>query len=179
MNSNIDFLRKWLGYWLKITLSPGLVNLIFVPFPMISDGDGGAIWEHSKEWRNVRTYVSQVISIIFLLVPQMCPTICDPVDCSPPGSSVHGIFQARVLEWVAISFSRESSWPRAQTWVSCTASRVFTTWAIREARISLYHFPNSLQALEVIISSSFYHWGHWKWKWSHSVVPYSLRPHGR
>ena len=42
-------------------------------------------------------------------VTQSCPTLCDPVDCSPPGSSVHGIFQARVLEWVAISFSRGSS----------------------------------------------------------------------
>ena len=45
-------------------------------------------------------------------VAQSCPTLCDPMDCSPPGSSVHGIFQARVLEWVAISFSRGSSQPR-------------------------------------------------------------------
>ena len=42
-------------------------------------------------------------------VAQLCPTLCNPVDCSPPGSSVHGILQARILEWVAISFSRESS----------------------------------------------------------------------
>ena len=42
-------------------------------------------------------------------VTQSCPTFCDPMDCSPPGSSVHGIFQARILEWVAISFSRGSS----------------------------------------------------------------------
>ena len=42
-------------------------------------------------------------------VVQLCPTLCDPMDCSPPGSSVHGIFQARILEWVAISFSRGSS----------------------------------------------------------------------
>ena len=45
-------------------------------------------------------------------VAQSCPTLCDPMDCSPPGSSVHGIFQARVLEWVAISFSRGSSQPK-------------------------------------------------------------------
>ena len=44
-------------------------------------------------------------------VAQSCPSLCDPVDCSPPGSSVHGILQARILEWVAISFSRESSQP--------------------------------------------------------------------
>ena len=42
---------------------------------------------------------------------QSCPTLCDPMDCSPPGSSVHGILQARILEWVAIAFSRESFWP--------------------------------------------------------------------
>ena len=45
-------------------------------------------------------------------VAQSCPTLRDPVDCNPPGSSVHGIFQARILEWGAISFSRGSSWPR-------------------------------------------------------------------
>ena len=50
-------------------------------------------------------------------VPQSCPTLCDPMDCSLPGFSVRGIFQARVLEWVAISFSRGSSWPRDRTQV--------------------------------------------------------------
>ena len=51
-------------------------------------------------------------------VTQSCPTLCDPMHCSPPGSSIHGIFQARVLEWVAISFSRGYSQPRDWTWVS-------------------------------------------------------------
>ena len=49
------------------------------------------------------------------LPAQLCPTPCDPMDCSLPGSSVYGIFQARILEWVAISCSRASSWPREQT----------------------------------------------------------------
>ena len=53
-------------------------------------------------------------------------------DCSLPGSSVHGIFQARVLEWVAIAFSRGSSWPRDRTQVSHTVGRRFTIWATRE-----------------------------------------------
>ena len=48
-------------------------------------------------------------------VAQSCPTLCDPMDCNLPGSSVHGILQARILEWVAISFSRGSSWPRDWT----------------------------------------------------------------
>ena len=52
-------------------------------------------------------------------IAQSCLTLCDPTDCSPPGSSVHGILQARTLEWVSIPFSRGSSWPRDQTGVSC------------------------------------------------------------
>ena len=55
-------------------------------------------------------------------VAQSCPTLCNPMDCSLPGSSVHGIFQASILEWVAISFSRGSSWPRDRTQVSHTAA---------------------------------------------------------
>ena len=63
----------------------------------------------------------------------MCLALCNPMDCSLPGSSVHGIFQARVLEWVAFSFSRGSSWPRDRTQVSHIASKCFTIWATREA----------------------------------------------
>ena len=65
-------------------------------------------------------------------VAQSCPTLCYPVDCSLPGSSIHGILQARILEWVAISFSRGSSQPRDQTQVSCIAGRCFNLWATRE-----------------------------------------------
>ena len=65
-------------------------------------------------------------------VTQSCPTLWDPVDYSPPGSSVHGILQARILEWVAIPFSRGSSWPRDQTQVSRIAGRGFNLWATRE-----------------------------------------------
>jgi len=58
-------------------------------------------------------------------IAQSCLTLWDPVAYSPPGSSVHGILQVRILEWVAIPFSRESSQPRDQTRVSCTAGRFF------------------------------------------------------
>jgi len=60
---------------------------------------------------------------------------CNPMDCCPPGSSVHGILPERILEWVAILFYRESSWPRDGTWVSCIAGRFFTVWATREAPV--------------------------------------------
>ena len=66
-------------------------------------------------------------------VAQSCLSLCNPMDCSLLGSSVHGIFPARLLEWVAISFSRGSSQPRDQTQVSCIAGRCFTIWATREA----------------------------------------------
>ena len=61
----------------------------------------------------------------FSSVAQLCPTLLDPMDCSLPGS-IHRIFQARILQWVAISFSRVSSQPRDQTLVSCIAARRFT-----------------------------------------------------
>ena len=65
-------------------------------------------------------------------VSQLCPTLCDPMDRSIPGSSIHGIFQARVLEWVAVSFSRGYSRPRNRMQVSCIVGRCFTVWATRE-----------------------------------------------
>ena len=67
-----------------------------------------------------------------MLVTQLCLTLCDPMDCSPPGSSVQGILPARTLERVAISFSRGSSWPRDRTQISCIACRLFIMWATRE-----------------------------------------------
>ena len=68
-----------------------------------------------------------------VLVDQSCLTLCDPVVNSSPASSVHGILQARILEWVANPFPRGSSWPRSWIWVSCIAGRFFTIWAILEA----------------------------------------------
>ena len=65
-------------------------------------------------------------------VAQLCPTLCDSMDYSLPGSSNHGIFQARILEWVSISFSKRSSLPRDWTWVSHIIGRRLTIWATRE-----------------------------------------------
>ena len=68
-------------------------------------------------------------------VTQSCPTLCDSVDCSLPASSVHGILQVRMLEWVAISFPKGSSRSRDRTWVdrTCLAGRHFNPWATRQA----------------------------------------------
>ena len=80
---------------------------------------------------------------------QSCLTLCDPLDCSPPGSSVHGILQARILEWAAIPFSSRSPLPRDWNWLSCIAGRFFTVWATREAK--LWHkctYPQHRNRLE-------------------------------
>ena len=76
-------------------------------------------------------------------VAQLCSTLCDPMDYSLSGSSIHGIFQARVLEWVAISFSRGSSRPRDRTQVSCIAGRRFYHLNTREA----YFLKQKMQLL--------------------------------
>ena len=76
----------------------------------------GCISQHSN-------YKNTVVILV-----QSCPTLCDPMDCSPPGSSVHGIFQARILEWVATSFSRGSSWPRDETHVSVSSVSCIGKW---------------------------------------------------
>ena len=68
---------------------------------------------------------------VCVLVAQSCLTLCNPMDCSPQDSTVHGISQARILEWVAISFSRGSSQPRDWTWVSCIAAKFLTIWATK------------------------------------------------
>ena len=72
---------------------------------------------YQKSWK-VKAFVSQ-----------SCLTICNPIDCSPPGSSVHGILQARILQWFVMPFSRGSSWSRDQIWISYIPDRFFTIWA--------------------------------------------------
>ena len=76
---------------------------------------------------NGRDYTHVCIVCVCAHSLQSWPTLCDPVDCSPPGSCVHGLLQARILEWVAMPSSRGSSWPRDHSCISCTACRFFTT----------------------------------------------------
>ena len=85
-----------------------------------------------------------------VLVIQSCPTLCDPMNCSPPGSSVPGLLLVRILEWVAVPFPSGSFWPRDQTQVSCLAGRFFTIWATREALLDTYHSSDSLCIFRVL-----------------------------
>ena len=87
------------------------------------------------------TYVQCLLTLkllVYVLVTQSCMTLCDSMDCTPPGSSVHGISQARILEWVAIIFSRGSSCPRDQTLVSCIAGRFFTSEKVIDCEFSFW-----------------------------------------
>ena len=111
-----------------------------------------SLWSssHTSTWPlektialTTQTFVSKVISLLFNMLSrfviaclhaQSCQTLCGPLNCSQPGSSVHGIFQARLLEWVAISYSRKFSWSRDQTHESpALVGRFFTIGATWEA----------------------------------------------
>ena len=83
------------------------------------------------------------MTTVLCLVTQTCPMLCSPLDCSPPGSSVHGIFSGKNPGVVAISFSRGPFWPRDQThvcFVSCIAGRVSTYWATGKAPVLLHYY---------------------------------------
>ena len=103
---------------------------------------------------------------------QSCPTLCNPMDCSLSGSSVHGIFQARVLEWIAIFFSRGSPWPRNRTRVSCIAGRRFTVGAIREAQLKslLAVFINPLHGRYYKSCKQFFMMSQWILQVRHSRI---------
>ena len=77
---------------------------------------------------------------MYMLVSQSCPTLGNSVNWSPPGSFAPGILQARILEWVAMPFSRGSFQPRNQTQVAYIVGRFFADWATTEAPVCIYTF---------------------------------------
>ena len=121
MNKNVHWSKRWLLFLKRF-------------FPI-------SICIHYNKIRKgmhlVCSFILQ-ISRGYSEVAQSCPTLCNPIHCSLPDFSIHGIFQARVLEWVAFSFSRGSSRPRDQTQVFCIVGRRFTLWVTREA-LSFIH----------------------------------------
>ena len=126
---------------------------------------------------------SIVVAAVFQSL--LCLTLCDPIDCSPLGSSVLEISQARRLEWVAISFSKGSSWPRDQIHVSCFGRWVFYLWATREAP-SFYYFASfGLRLKPVVQVTSLGNqprvlrgWGCTSLRGFERNVWFSLCPHG-
>ena len=91
--------------------------------------------------------ISSFMDYCYYLVTKLCLTFWSPVDCSLPGPSVHGISQIRILELVAISFSRGSSWPRDQTCISCISRWILYHWATWE--VQLYYLQNKSISLSL------------------------------
>ena len=132
-------------------------------------------------------YVCHLLWNLESLAAQSCPTLCNPMDCNPPGSCVHEILQARILESVAIPFSRGSSWPRDQTQIPYIAGRLLTVWATREALGTLGDSINwNFKDWPTFIILDFYvaricEWFSAKWGFAHngagfppSICPISL-----
>ena len=96
----------------------------------------------SKHWINFSAilicvcwrHICQCWEEVKVLLTQSYLTLCNPMDCSPLGSSVRWLIQARILEWAVIPFSRESFWPRNWTQISHITGRFFSIWATREAK---------------------------------------------
>ena len=120
---------------LGLNVCPGsYFNTWSLPIPMVMDSGYRMLSDQhpkTQKWKLLRERWERWKSESE--VAQSCPTLCSCMDCSLPGSSTHGIFQARILEWVAIPFSRGSSQPKDQTCVSCTEGRSFIVWASRES----------------------------------------------
>ena len=108
----------------------------------------------SSTFKARRHFKLQISNTLFLIA-QSCPTLCGPMDCSWPGSSVCGILQARILEWVTIHFCMGSSWPKDHTCFSCTAGGFFTIWATREIAQIGKQDPRFLSYCCQIIKQSF------------------------
>ena len=116
---------------------PFLFNLVWIFFAYLSTFNFLYHWySASCSIRQLVNVDHMLVCVCVCLVAQSCLTLGNPLVCSPPGSSVHGILLARILDWVSISFSRGFSSPRDQTRVSCVsciADRFFTCWATEEA----------------------------------------------
>ena len=110
--------------------------------------DSPTLSQHSSSSKNLLSLEVEV------LVAQSCLTLWDPMDRSPPGFSVYGISQARILEWVAIFFSRGSSQLRDRTQASCIEGRLLTIWTTREASLSAKQTKNLLQPMLTLLFPS-------------------------
>ena len=115
--------RKWL--WLQ--LPPGHPDPQTRPSSSssVASGHWQLLGGFPCPWLATQLSITHVTGVC----AQSCPTLSNPTDCSPPGSSVHGILQARILEWAAMPFSRGSSWPRDLTHISCFGRRILYHWA--------------------------------------------------
>ena len=152
VGNKVDFFKMvWISFHLGENTRHGLVS-------WSEDSKTFREWQLWRPWLNhdswlaglagsspkviffefLSTYINMTFSSnprvsVCCLVAKSFPNLCDPMDSSTPGSSVHEISQARILEWVAISFSRGSSWPRDRTCIPCIVRQILYHWATRKA----------------------------------------------
>ena len=141
--SFVDFLFPYLKYWYSFVFYSRL-KCIPILYMIMNSRDHRSQVGIVNEFNRLNKNCAKLDSTlnVNVLVVQSHPTLWDPTGCSPPGSSVHGILHIRILEWVAMPFSRGSSRPRDRTWVSCIAGRFLTSWATREAHMGMItHYP--------------------------------------
>ena len=124
--STVNHSHHFERYWLILILTENLWNWFY----FITTSQAKKLAQRGSGTFQV---YSQTQSEKVKVKSLSCVRLCNPINCSLPGFSVHGILQARILEWVAIYFSRGSSWPKNRTQVSCIAGRCSTLWASREA----------------------------------------------
>ena len=105
-----------------------------------------------------RKFISSVLRVCS--VTQSCPTLCDSMNCSLPGSSVHWIFPARILEWFAISFSRGSSRFRDQAHASCLCRQILYHWTTREAQFHFTYVKKETMRNLIIFFKVWKRWGY-------------------
>ena len=116
----------------------------------LTECTGTYLYQTNLHWKHIPHFLCNP-SLCFYLVTKSSSTPCDPMDHSPPGSCVHGIFQARIIKWVAISFPRVSSQPRYKTHISCLAGGFFTT---EPPRSSLHNNSNiEVESPTVVVGS--------------------------
>ena len=120
----------------------GLSSVTYLCWHRAPYSQSGSTWVYSISLLTVlvaHIYIYVYVYVYFseVKIAQSCPTLATPCTVELPGFSVHGILQARILEWVAISFSRASSQPRNRTQVSCIVGRFFTNWAMGEAHMCI------------------------------------------
>ena len=112
-------------------------NILAWEIPWAEEPGGYSPWGRKESDMTEPRSLSLIFIMIMVVVYSLRCISCNPLDCGLPGSSVHGISQARILEWVAISFSRGSSQPTDQTHISCVAGRLFTTEPLGKPNVLL------------------------------------------
>ena len=124
-------------YWLN--------EFFFFFFGVVGAGAGSGENGRRDRWTYANDHTENVVHFFFFLVTQSCPTLWDPMNYHLPVSSVHGIFHARILEWVAIPFSKGSFWPRVRTWVSWIGRWIFYQLSHQGSPVVCLHIDRSCQ----------------------------------